>query len=74
MQFPLCVTVVESLILLRCVGEIKQACSSHDECASSNTDTPLMTPALTSASFSEGLSGEGARFNPELIIIIAPNY
>lgn len=67
-------TVAESLILPRYVGETNQVCFKHDECASLNTVTPLITPALTSAIFSKGPSGEGTVLNLELIIIIAPNY
>ena len=42
--------------------------------ASLNTLTPLISPALTSALFNKGRREEGARFNVELIIIIAANY
>lgn len=42
--------------------------------ASLNTLAWLISPALTSALFNKGCRGESARFNLELIIIIAANY
>lgn len=59
MGVSLCVTVVESLLLLRSVEETKQVCPDYGEWASLNRVTLLMTPAFTPASFIKGHSGEG---------------
>ena len=67
------VTVIKSLILLRSVGETKSVCSDHGKWASLSPVTLLMTHALIPASFIKGQNGEGAGFNLELIVIIAPD-
>lgn len=66
-------TVIKSLILLRSVGEAKLVCSDHGKCTSLSPVILLMTHALIPASFIKRQNGEGAGFNLELIVIIAPD-
>lgn len=72
-RLSLRVTVIKSLILLRSVRETKSVCSDHGKWASFSPVTLLMTHALIPASFIKGQNGEGAGFNLELIVIIAPD-
>ena len=72
-RLSLRVTVIKSLILLRSVRETKSVCSDHGKWASFSPVTLLMTHALIPASFIKGQNGEGAGFNRELIVIIAPD-